>query len=1000
MHLLGRILGFAVTSAREGSALWTIEHVFRTSGTAEFRSSVSGHEASWGRNVEVALTKGSELFEFGPFRLIPSERLLAKGNDPVALGGRALDVLIALVERPGELVSHRELVKRVWADVVVEESNLRYNIAALRRALGDGREGARYIANVPGRGYSFVAPVQHSARDASVKDASVARGKATTPPARLQRMVGRDEAVESLRSQVTSHRFVSVVGPGGVGKTTVAVAVAHAMAEDFRNAICFVDLSALQDGALVVAAVASAVGCLGQTQDSLPRLLAFLADKRILLVFDSCEHVVESVAILAEGLFREAPLAHIIATTREALRVEGENVYLLKSLDYPQSAIDLTAVEALSCPAIQLFMDRAAAGGHRHDLTDEEAPVAAAICRQLDGMPLAIELAASRAGKYGISRLAQLIGDRLMLLWQGRRSMPRHQTLRATLDWSYNLLSECEKSILCTLSVLIGAFTPEMAFALVEPDRDALDVADVIASLVDKSLISVPQTEGPSQFRLLDTTRAYAAVKLAERGEADTIARRHALYFAGRLAGIRTNILKDRDLTAYSRQVGDIRAALEWSFSTSGDSSVGVALGAGAVPLFLRMSMLGECRRWCLQTIHALSKEDCGTLLELALQLSLAISSTYVHGNSDEVRRALQRGLNLAESLRDKEYQLELLAGLNLYRARLADFGGSLAAAEHYAAIAKECGGPREAVTAEWMLGASYHLVGNQAAAQQSYERGFERAAAAGVIEVHSFGYDHRVRALIGYARTSWGRGLPDLAAQLAHKGIEVAERQEHPVTLCICLLYATQVFIWRGDQQIADDLIERLVNHAARYSLAPYHAGGLGLRGGRMLARGEIEPGIEALRNALSSLKTERQYILSSALSRALAEGLARTGHSTEAISIIDGIMADAASGSETFELPDLLRARAAVLMAASPANWLRAEASLKDSLDCARRQSALGWELRSAIVLGRHWANHGRAAEARNLLADVYGRFTEGFETTDLIEAARQLHNLGIRT
>lgn len=945
------------------------------------------------------MTKEYELFRFGPFRLIPSERLLAKGNEPVVLGGRALDILIALVERAGELVSHRELVKRVWADVVVEESNLRYHIAALRRALGDGREGARYIANVPGRGYSFVASVQRSAQHDSSKGASAGRGKIPTLPPRLQRMVGRDETIESLRSQVKSQRFVSIVGPGGVGKTTVAVAIAHAMTADFHDAICFVDLSTFQDGALVVPAVASAVGCLGQTQDSLPRLLAFLADTRILLIFDSCEHVVESVAMLAEGLFREASPVHIVATTREALRVEGENVYLLKSLDYPQSGIKLTAAEALSSPAIQLFMDRAAAGGYRHDLTDEEAPVVAAICRQLDGMPLAIELTASRASKYGITGLAQLIDDRLMLLWQGRRSVPRHQTLRATLDWSYNLLSECESAILRMLSVFVGAFTPEMALAVVEPDRDALRVADVIASLVDKSLVSVPQTEGPSLYRLLDTTRAYAAVKLAERGEANAIARRHALYFAGRLAGIRANILKDRDLTAYSRQVGDIRAALEWSFSTSGDSSVGVALGAGAAPLFLGLSMLSECRRWCLQTIQALSKDDCGTRLELALQLSLAISSTYVHGNSDEVRTALERGLNLAESLGDNEYQLELLAGLNLYRVRLADFGGSLAAAERYASLARETGGPRETVMAEWMLGASYRLVGNPAAAQENFESGFERAAAASVSEVHSFGYDHYVRALIGYARTLWDRGLPDQAAQLAHKAIDVAGRQEHPVTLCISLVYATQVLLWRGDHKIAEDLIERLIAYAARYSLTPYGACGLGLRGKLMFARGETKPGIEALRTALSTLQTERQYILSSAFSRVLAEGLARTGHSTEAISIINTIMADAARGPETFELPDLLRARAAVLMAASPANWPTAEASLKDSLDCARRQSALGWELRSAIALGRQWADHGRADEARNLLADVYERFTEGSGTADLIEAERLLRDLEAR-
>ncbi|MGY3288179.1 putative ATPase [Bradyrhizobium sp. LM3.6] len=721
--------------------------------------------------------------------------------------------------------------------------------------------------------------------------------------------------------------------------------------------------------------------------------------KKALLILDSCEHVVEPVATFAESLFRGAPLVHILATTREALRVEGENIYPLPPLDSPSDETTLTAAGALASPAAQLFMDRAAAGGYRQELSDEEAPVLAGICRQLDGMPLAIELTASRTNVYGIKGLAQLIGDRLMLLWPGRRGVPRHQTLLAMLDWSYDLLSEQEQTVLCTLSIFVGAFSIEMAQAIAfELDRGEFHIEHFITGLVEKSLISVSRTEDAWSYRLLDMTRAYAAIKLKRRGAENAVARRHALYFAERLGGI-ASISMNRDLTAYSRQIGNIMAALEWSFSTSGDRTVGVALGAGAVPLFLGLSMLIECRRWSLQTIEALNDEDRGTKLELVLQLSLAISSTYVHGNSKEVEAALQRGLCLAETLGDVDSQLELLAGLNLYRARLADFRGSLAAAERYASLARKFGGPRESVMAEWMLGASYHLVGKQSAAQQSYESGFARAADSGVNEVHSFGYNHYVRALIGYSRTLWDRGLPDQAAQLGHKAIEFAGRQGHPVTLCISLLYATQVFLWRGDQQVAEELIERLIAHSATYSLTPYHAGGLGLRGELMFTRGETQPGIDALRGALSTLRTERQYILSSAFSRALAEALARSGQVTEAASIIDATVVDAMRGIGTFELPDILRARAAVLLAASPANSLAAEASLKDSLDCARQQSALGWELRSALALSRLWADQGRVNQARAILSEVYGRFTEGFGTADLIMAKNRLNEFAIR-
>jgi predicted ATPase/DNA-binding winged helix-turn-helix (wHTH) protein len=598
----------------------------------------------------------SEIFEFGPFRLIIAERLLIRNAEPVALGSRALEILIALIQRAGDVVSHKDLVKKVWPDVTVEETSLRVHIAGLRKALGDGRDGARFISNIPGRGYCFVGPVQRSASNGSP---SSPPAKSSTLPAPLQRMIGRDETVRALRGEVISCRFVSIVGPGGIGKTTVAVAVAHDMESDFPDAICFADLSALQDGALVVSAIASAVGCQAETQDSFQRLLAHLADKRILLLLDSCEHVVESIATLVERLFRDAPLVHIIATTREALRVEGEHIHLLQPLDGPLSQSDPTATNVLAFPAVQLFMDRAAAGGYRNDLTDEDAPIVADICRQLDGVPLAIELTASRASTYGIAGLAQLIRDRLVLLWRSRQSVPRHQTLQAMLDWSYDLISEREKSILSTLSVFVGSFTLDMAQAVIsEPNRDALQVASVVTGLVEKSLISVSQIDGVSFYRLLDTTKAYAALKLKERGGTHVVARRHALHHAERLVGLRDSFLAERDMTSYARQIGDIRAALEWSFSETGDSLVGGARGAGAVPLFLRMSMLSECRRWCLRTLNALPEEERGTRLELGLQLSLAIASNHAHSDSAEVEAALARGLSLADAMGEIAYQL------------------------------------------------------------------------------------------------------------------------------------------------------------------------------------------------------------------------------------------------------------------------------------------------------------------------------------------------------
>lgn len=289
-----------------------------------------------------------EVVAFGPFRLLVAERLLMRGEEPLSIGDRALDLLIALAKRPGQVLTLKELSAAAWPGIAAEDANLRVHIATVRRVLGDGRDGARYITNVAGRGYCFVATAHQSEQWA----AASTRAIQSLPP-RLQRMIGRDENIDSVRSGVISQRFVNIVGAGGMGKTTVAIAVAHAMTKVFDGRICFVDCSALEDGALVVPAVASAVGYHAQTEGSLPALVAFLADQTLLLILDSCEHVVDTVAALTESLLRDAPFVHIVATSREPLQVLGETLYWLPPLEFPPD--EATIADVLSFPAVQLF---------------------------------------------------------------------------------------------------------------------------------------------------------------------------------------------------------------------------------------------------------------------------------------------------------------------------------------------------------------------------------------------------------------------------------------------------------------------------------------------------------------------------------------------------------------------------------------------------------------------------------------------------------------------
>src|SRR5580692_9474643 len=429
------------------------------------------------------------------------------------------------------------------------------------------------------------------------------------------------------------------------------------------------DLAALTDPQLVPTAVASALGFMLQTQDPLVGLLAFIGDKKILLVLDSCEHVIGVAASLAERVVSGAPQAHILATSREALRAEGEHVHLLYSLDCPPEDASLTAMEALRYPAAQLFMERAAASGHGAALTDTEAPIVARSCRRLDGIALAIELAASRVGSLGIRGVAELVDNRFGLLWQGRRTaLPRHETLNAMLDWSYSLLSEREKVVLCRLSVFVGNFTLQAAGSVAsETEVDDADVIDAVTSLVAKSLISTTVINESTYYRLLDTTRAYAAAKLAGRGEADRIARRHTIFYAKFLERdeIIQSVFGEHNLSGYALHIGNVRAALGWALSDHGDAAVGIELATWAAPMFFGLSLLEECRGWCERAQAALDDASRGTRQEMILQEALALSSMLTRGNSDQVRAELERGLALAGACQDHGRHLRLLVGLN-----------------------------------------------------------------------------------------------------------------------------------------------------------------------------------------------------------------------------------------------------------------------------------------------------------------------------------------------
>src|SRR6266700_7788764 len=466
---------------------------------------------------------------FEPFELNVAERSLKKAGEAVLLGGRAFDLLLTLIERSGEIVGKNELISKVWPDVTVEEGSLRVHMSALRKALGDGQMGQRYIANVQGRGYRFVAPVMCQAQEKETRNTFVRRSNL---PAALGRMIDRGPEVLEIQALLQTERLITILGTGGIGKTTVALAVGHAAFADFSDAVYFVDLATVRGREQFVGAVASALGLDGQHTNPEDALHDALGRRKGLIILDSCEHHIDETSALAGRILWRCPEIRILATGREALQIIGERVFRLPPLACPPEQPVLTATQALSYPAVQLFVERASARGTGFRLSDDDASAVTEICRKLDGLPLAIELAAARAAMFGLKHTAARLGSRLDLAKFGRRTAnPRHQTLRATLDWSHDHLSDPERVVLRRVAIFIDRFTLEAAIAIVQEEgTDQCDVTNAIVSLVEKSMVEAEIHTCETSYRLLETTRAYALEKLLDSGERDSIANRHANF--------------------------------------------------------------------------------------------------------------------------------------------------------------------------------------------------------------------------------------------------------------------------------------------------------------------------------------------------------------------------------------------------------------------------------------------------------------------------------------
>ena len=1039
-----------------------------------------------------------KVLRFGPFTLDPARKLLLDDGRAVRVGGRALDLLIALVERAGDVVSHDELFARVWPRTVVEESSLRVHLSSLRKVLGDGLDGRRYIASLPGRGYSFVMSVSTTpapgfpagvaafatattSTSAAAASAAVATAAPIAPiapiaprvlPYRLTGVVGREQELAVIATKLERSRLVTVVATGGMGKTTVALALAGEAVDRYADGVCFVDLAPLDDPALVPHALAHAIGVTAPDPCTWAILEETIAPRDLLIVLDNCEHLAAAAADLAERVLRIAPRIRILATSREPLEAESETIYRLDPLAVPPVAtgsdvedalafsalrlfveratasahdfrlssanlataiticrhldgmplaIELAAAaadlaervlriapririlatsrepleaesetiyrldplavppvatgsdveDALAFSALRLFVERATASAHDFRLSSANLATAITICRHLDGMPLAIELAAARVGSLGIHALADRLDDVFRLLRRGRRTvLPRHQTLQALLDWSHALLDDVTRTVLHRLSVFRSSFDLLAATAVAACGRIAPErVVACVLDLVSRSLLEL-EPGGHARYRLLFVTRVYAAERLVEDGDALEVGRRHALSMRAALARANAELRDPRTplmawRSAHAASMPDVRAALDWAHGPGADRLLGAELMVESGRLQLEIGLIDELLPRALDALPALQAH--GELQsDLGLRLLTLLCMMGGHSLLDRaVPAELPAQLDaLAGRIGSPEQQRLALFALCVNAFGRGDYPTVVARARRFATLPLDPLDPTHA--AATLTGLRFdalgrHYLGEHDAAWTSGMRVLEHAGPwrAGTYMQMPL----PVSMGVLQARIRWLQGFADEALDRALELLRFCEGG-HPFALSHALSLAIiPILLWRGDDERALGFVARLVDHELMHfqsfwiAWAHTYCKVLALRG----------LDVEAMRARLGD--TARANDMQSDMLCTLAPPCVGPHDLSRVEAGIVGWCA-----------PEVLRVQG---------ERLGSESLLLRALTLARSQGARAWELRAATSLAALWRSVGRPDAAKAMLGEMLAGLSEGRGCVDVRRA-----------
>lgn len=936
----------------------------------------------------------SPSFAFGRCQVSVQRRELLRDGRPVNLGGRAFDILIALIEGRGEVVTKDDLLLRAWPGRIVEENTLEAQVSALRRALGDDRIVIRTVA---GRGYQFVGQIPDEVdAPASEGTRALEHASAMRPlPVSVTPLIGRETALREIVELATNNRLITLVGAGGVGKTRLAIEAARALRTIFPDGVSMAELGPIGTAEFVPATVAEALGFpQGAGTPSLDRIASAISGRHMLLVLDNCEHLVDAAAQIVEKLLHAGPSVSVIATSREALKADGEYVYRVASLDVPGEEIR-DVEDVLNYGALRLFDARAASGGGESAGDNlQSAALKARICRQLDGIPLAIELAAARVRVFGLEGVAERIEDRFNLLTGGARTaLPRQKTLRATLDWSYELLSMPEREVLGRLSAFAGPFSMESAAAVASSaDIPAHAVVECVSQLVEKSLISVDGA-ARAKYRLLETTQVYAREKMAAGGALRAYSLRHAQHL--RDLFMRAEIEWETRPTAewvslYGGHLEGLRAAINWSFSIEGEPSLGVVLTTSAVPIWVQFGLLEECLARVNEALTHLDNEEIADSHSRMKLYAAKGASLLYQGVGPETGTTFKHALDFAERLGDVEYQLRAMWGLWCVTYLNGMYEAALSLARRFSEVSTTQPYGADRLIGDRMAGMSLLCLGRLGEARVGLQR-MVNLYEAPVYRSHQtrFIYEQQVIAQSSLAHTLWLQGFADQAMQMVQRAMEGARAIDHPPSICYVLTEGLcAIAVLTGGVPALADPAAAAIAATRRHGVSTWKARGRMWNGLLALGRGDAQAYERDLRPAFDEIGEALFVLHYTGFVSAVCEELGRAGREGEGIELITAGIERALRVGDRCSLAELLRVKAE-LVNRMPESRHLAEALFIEAVERSRQQEAIAWKLRCATSLAKVWMRDGRLEEARDLLRPVYEAFSEGFDTSDLVSA-----------